>query len=306
MCDSESFRIRDMGFEISDITPMSTRATSVASSIEIESDFSPELILMVMTDPERDTQNNMVNELQTLSFEHNDNYTSPIPSSQTEGRLPRVKWGYTKEFIDVLKKNTNFSSTVQTNNFAKKTMSMFQDYPIMKFTKGQKIRHVEKGATSWYPLGPINRANSLYSNKDSDKFKDAVADLFKADIAGKLGMTTRFTPFVGMLESKGATTTNDLGHYRPMPVYIKGYPYIGKDGAIDMTVQFEIKHFYTVDFRKRRIGTYNFNLLDNPPASWKTSTRQERIDKIIRRFLIRGVFSVTVKNATPGGSKWIQ
>ncbi|KAL3854068.1 hypothetical protein ACJMK2_013349, partial [Sinanodonta woodiana] len=54
MSDSEAFRIRDMGFEISDITPMSTRATSVASATEIESDFSPELVLMVMTDPERE------------------------------------------------------------------------------------------------------------------------------------------------------------------------------------------------------------------------------------------------------------
>ncbi|KAL3884910.1 hypothetical protein ACJMK2_025009 [Sinanodonta woodiana] len=264
MADSEAFRIRDMGFEISDITPMSTRATSVASATEI-----------------KDTQNSMLdNPLGDLTFSHNDDYSTPVPTSQLGAMLPKVKWGYTKDFVDVLKKNTDYTSTTTQNNFAKKTVSMFQDYPMMKFMKGQKIRHVEKGATSWYPLGKINRANPLYSNKDDAKFTDVVADLFKVKVE-KLGLTTTsFTPFVGMLESKGATTTNDLGHYRPMPVYIKGYPYVGKDGPIDMTVQFEIKYFYTVDFRKRRIGTYAFNLLDNPPASWKEKKREERIDKI--------------------------
>ncbi|KAL3884717.1 hypothetical protein ACJMK2_024829 [Sinanodonta woodiana] len=261
MADSEAFRIRDMGFEISDITPMSTRATSVASATEIESDFSPEIILCVMTDPERDTQNSMLdNPLGDLTFSHNDDYSTPVPTSQLGAMLPKVKWEYTKDFVDVLKKNTDYTSTTTQNNFAKKTVSMFQDYPMMKFMKGQKIRHVEKGATSWYPLGKIDRANPLYSNKDDAKFTDVVADLFKVKVEKKLGLTTTsFTPFVGMLES---------------------YPYVGKDGPLDMTVQFEIKYFYTVDFRKRRIGTYAFNLLDNPPASWKEKKIEERIDKI--------------------------
>ncbi|KAL3854067.1 hypothetical protein ACJMK2_013348 [Sinanodonta woodiana] len=179
-------------------------------------------------------------------------------------------------------------------------ISMFQDYPIMKFIKGQKIRHVEKGATSWYPLGPINRANSLYSSKDTAKFTDVVADLFKSNVTGKLGITGSFTPFVGMLESKGATTINDLGHYRPMPVYIKGYPYVGKDGPIDMTVQFVIKYFYTVDFRKRRIGTYMFNLL---PATWKSKDRDERIDKIGYSFATPRKFTITTR---PGIIWWKQ
>ncbi|KAL3854167.1 hypothetical protein ACJMK2_013445 [Sinanodonta woodiana] len=278
--EAEAFRIRDMGFEISDITPMSTRATSVASATEIESDFSPELILMLMVDPERDTQNSMLNDLNTLTFSHNVDYITPIGTTQLAGNLPRVKWGYTKDFVDVLKKNTKFSSSTTENTRARSTVSMFQDYPIFKFMKGQKIRHVEKGATSWYPLGKINRANPLYSNKDDAKFTDVVADLFKVSVQNKLGLTTAFTPFVGMLESKGATTTNDLGHYRPMPVYIKGYPYVGKDGPIDMTVQFEIKYFYTVDFKTRRVGTYNFNLLENPPATWKEKERDDRIEKI--------------------------
>lgn len=281
MADSEAFRIRDMGFEITDITPMSTKATSVAAATEIESDFSPELVLQVMTDPERDTEINRVNYSdKSLEFDHNVNFTRAIVKNQGDGALPRVKWGYTKDFVDVLKKNTNFTSSATKNDCAFSTVQMFQDYPIHKFVKGSKIRYVEKGATSWYPLGKVNRSNPCYSDKNDAKFTPVVSEFFQSAVSGKFGLTGNITPFVGMLESKGATTMNDLGRYHPMPVYIMGYPYVGKDGPIDITVQFEIKYFYKIDFKKRRCGTYQANMLDNPPASWATQPRELRIDKV--------------------------
>lgn len=275
MLDAEAFRIRDMGFEITDITPMTTRATSIASSTEIESDFSPELVLMVMTDPERDTEINRINSTLGLEFDHNCDWSNPVVKTQGDGLLPRCQWGYTKTFIDTLTANTKIEDAKAFN-----TVSFFQDYPIYKFIKGQKISYTERGATNWYPLGEVNRPNPAYANKDTTKFKTVVQELLSSSIIGKFGITDPFTPLVGMLESKGATEMNDLPAYRPMPIYIKGYPYVGKDGPIDMTVQIEIKYHYTIDFKKRRVGAYPFHLLDDPPASWKTTERSKRVPKL--------------------------
>ncbi|KAK3582114.1 hypothetical protein CHS0354_009173 [Potamilus streckersoni] len=145
------------------------------------------------------------------------------------------------------------------------------DFPIQKFKAGQIIGHHWKGPTNWYPLGKVNRQNGAYANPDTSGTQfDANIDLTQPRVTA-FGET--MTQLVGLLDTQGTTQRNTINTNRPESVYIKVYPYVGKDGAIDITSKLKSE---TVAFRKRMCQAYPYPLLKNPVKELATAKMEDK------------------------------
>lgn len=265
--DADAYSVVEMGFEISDICQMTTKTKSVATATEIESDMNPIPTIMMMHDPWRHTDMMRSNTDNTKVFTHNNNFQDTVnPTTQDASILPRCKFGFDDDFLKTWSANTGGSATAPGKY---NTVDFFQDFPIQKFKAGQIIGHSWKGPSNWYPLGKVNRQNPAYANQDT------AGTNFKANIDLTQPTVTAFgetmTPLVGMLDTQGSTQMNTINSNRPEPVYIKVYPYVGKDGPIDITCQIEIRYHMTIAFRKRMTQAYPYPLLKNPVASLATA-----------------------------------